>query len=587
MMPVMIVCLLPIPNESKSEILKDGILIRPTLTVTRVSTTPTRSSFAAASSSSSSSSSSSCSSTNNGSGVSGKSCAGTGNANGDGINGSCLPLRLGRNDTTMIKDKSISSELATISIRDRREEQQHQHQKKLVATTEDSTTSASSKTAQCKTTTETKMTTPFKIQLMIHKDHGQHCININGKRVQHNPYQKMTEVLPSLPPVKAIVELHHGDVISLYKNQYQYKVHCVVPNPSQKEEKKQPIHEQQQQSVGSESESSIEVLEVKKIKPPSPPPPPPPPSLNAIQIQAQNNLLHGLKCPICFEILAEATCVNPCGHVFCQKCISLIQPTSQTQVIHRHNGVQRKTLLKITNCPTCREGIKSMTRMQMFDDLIWNVVCLNNVVFKNSGSNNKESVGGATAVNDVRSEFQDDLLCYFERSGKSKRKLTKDEKEAIFGSNATTPGEVTLPVLPSSSLRQQKKRLRFHMQNSSSSSSSGGRAERRRRRRNNHQEQAVGVESVAARRPQPAALQPVFNPARNVSTSSATSLGHISLGDPNDMIDWSTTFDHPPMTFDPPPMLPLQFQQQQQQQQQQSQQQQHTNGYSADDPIVL
>lgn len=445
----------------------------------------------------------------------------------------------------MIQDKCVKHHLSTISILNQREQQHEQKPEAITMTSASANTNTSSqnKTKDCKnnTTDEDAIINPsFKIQMRIHKDPDQHHVYVNGEYVRNS-----------------MIELHHDDVISLYKNQYRYKVHCITPNP----QSKQPKQEQEQQ-MESESESSIEVLEVQKLKPP------PPPLLNKIQLQAQNNMLHGLKCPICFEILVQATCVNPCGHVFCYKCVSSIHPTNQATnfpppPLNPYGGGHRKSILKLPNCPTCRKGISSMTRMRIYDDLIWNAVCLNNVMFANN-SHNDPCAGGAPISNDIRSEFLGDLDCYFKRCGKSKRKLTKDEKNAIFGTPGTrSTATVSVPVLPLSSMRQQRKRLRFQMESNNRGGGGGG-MERQQ------QLHGIGIESASAQRPQPGAVLPAFNVTRNLSTSSSTSLGRISLGDPNDVIDWSTTFNVPRI-------IP----------QQERPQRQPTNGASVDDPIVL
>lgn len=370
---------------------------------------------------------------------------------------SCMPssnnstlLHLGRNDSTMIHDKSLSRTLATIAILCNDYGEQNN----------DNQTSISRSHAE------------YKIIMTVESIYNSKHLQINGIPIHEHDaiYKCSCEKNKQRPSI----QLYHNDVISLFKDKYQYKVHCVDPmnnicnnngksnqndvnrnksNNKHKRKAKQVLCKNEEDAIeaindnhtNANSQSTFESTtssihyhqqqqqQQETITPNI--------ILNPVQIQAQTNILHEMKCPICFEILIETTSSYPCGHLFCNKCIKSIAPPQCP-----HGFMNR-----YPHCPSCRKTMEKFTRIRTYDDLIWNIICMNRILFTGDNDNSDE-------INELRG----DIESYLERSGKSIHDLNQNEKECIFGSNfdnRTTSSEVT-QVLPPLSLREQRKKLR-------------------------------------------------------------------------------------------------------------------------------
>ena len=486
-------------------------------------------------------------------------------------------LWLGSNKQTNIQDDKLSSMLAFISVENsvlpammnKKVENTYKRLKRNHPENDIPIAIRKEKKDNCNSSIDVGMNR-FKPHLTVMVPSTEHFIHINGQHVQDN-HRKKTN--PS-PLWYAKTELFNGNIISLYKHQYRYRVHCINPlhtacnesndcnnatNTSNKEE-------QHQTQLQSSSSSSL----------------PPPPTitisnkLNPLQLQAQQNILHQLKCPICFEILINTTATHPCGHLFCHKCISSVhtqhqQQQQQQQQQRQGNLLSFTTSAKKesskTHCPSCRKSIKKLTKICMYDELIWDIICLNQAIFCNGGENNNRD-------NHVYNEVQGDIECYLQRRGKTAHELNLNERKSIFGTDyekisanikqtkgtggvavglPTSKKPVQVPTLPSESTRQQRRRLRRAMNNST-----------------------APVSLLSSQLSQSGRSRLPMELPMEVEDGEVQDIGQY--------LDLTNTFNFAPPSFFVSPQLQNQ---QQQQQQLQQQQQQHQNGNSADDPIVL
>ncbi len=410
-------------------------------------------------------------------------------------------IRLGRNDTTKIQEEKISPSLATVSILEQ----------DLMNDMHEKDTNSSSQTLSSQST---KTVAKLKIILTIHHVSNSDKIQINGVPCYNTPHCEH-----SRSKSHAYIELYHGDIISLYENKYKYKVYCVNPDQSmvndsrqistkavcsaddnfetkaeevvctqstdhsmisqKPKELEQPVSLSTSSSTSSsQSSSSLSTSNPVKLKteesglhhslqqqPQQEQPSGIKQKLNPIQIQAQSNILHEIKCPICLEILVDSTSVNPCGHIFCYKCITDLMKKNGNPFSAAMNQFPfHSHCSKGTHCPTCREGIGKITRVKKHDDLIWNIICLNQSLFNYDDDNN------------VKEEIKGDLENYLERCDKSIDDLNNDEKVSIFGatgmpssSNAKVKQSILQSTSPAKS-RQKRKREKKVINNNSISS---------------------------------------------------------------------------------------------------------------------
>jgi hypothetical protein len=119
--------------------------------------------------------------------------------------------------------------------------------------------------------------------------------------------------------------------------------------------------------------------------------------------KAVSNLCDEIKCPICMEIYVESHASNPCGHLFCGKCVR--------DWIGKGNPKDR--LKQPIECHSCRMMIHSFTLVRQYDSMIWNLLLCRPF---------------------PQADLRGDLLVFLKRCGRELSSLSPEERECLFGS---------------------------------------------------------------------------------------------------------------------------------------------------------
>lgn len=170
--------------------------------------------------------------------------------------------------------------------------------------------------------------------LTMKKNPGEHHVMINDIKVTEPPGVQ--------------IPIYRGSIVSLYQNKFRY---------------------------------TVDLLDTKNQSPFCIPNGTP-----AVVTTAQNksSLNEECMCSICIEVIVDATVINPCGHVFCKKCIENYRRRSN-------------------QCPNCRCHIRNLVSVQYTDNIIFGLL--------------------------KKGEFEkDDAMDFLKRSGK---RLSEDEMKTM------------------------------------------------------------------------------------------------------------------------------------------------------------